>query len=59
MPEYLLTCRVECARGTQEFIVQAENETEAIKLFNEGKYEFAGEEIEVMDLGLPEVELNE
>lgn len=43
------------AVGWQAFRVQAESEEEALALLRKGKGEFVCEEVEVQDLGEPEI----
>lgn len=56
---YLITVDVLSAKGFQQFEVMARSESEAIKLFADGKGEFIAEEIDVTSIGKPRAELNE
>lgn len=57
MKEYLIICDVK-ARGTQNYTVQARSPKEALQKFAKGKAVFEGEELEVTDIGSPEVREN-
>ena len=56
---YLIICDVKQARGTETWEVEAESEAAALKLHNEGKSNFIGQEVEVTDLGEPEIILED
>lgn len=52
---YEIRCDVEAAGGWQSFAVEAESEAEALAKFKEHGGEFLYEEVEVTELGTPEV----
>lgn len=57
MPTYRIICDVKSVSGTQQFLVNATDETEARRKFKDGSAEFESEEIEVLSLGDPEISL--
>lgn len=59
MKEYLITCSVTAARGTQEWIVKADSEADAKARWAKGQGECVSEEMEVMDIEVSGIELNE
>lgn len=58
MQEYLITCSITAARGTQEWLVKADSEEDAKARFGKGEGQCIDEEMEVMDLEVDSVELN-
>lgn len=52
---YLISTNVENASGWQYWRVEATSREEAIELHKKGESEFEWEEVEVTDLGEPEV----
>lgn len=57
--KYRLVCAVTSAAGYQCWTVNAASEAEAIALHRAGKSEFEDQELEVTDLGEPEVSIVE
>ena len=57
MAKYRIINDVDRAKGTQCWLVDANDEAEALRLFKDGKADFEFEEIEVIDVGGARVEL--
>ncbi len=55
MKKYIIACDVTAVSGTQCWSVVAKNEKEALAKFAKGEHEFEYEELEVQDLGEPEI----
>lgn len=55
MKSFTIACSVNRVQGHQYFIVDAKTRDEAIKKFKAGESKFDYEEIEVTELGEPEV----
>ncbi len=55
LKEYNISCDVLAAKGYQIFSVMAESEEDALERFHKGEYAFVDEEIEIMDIGRPEI----
>jgi hypothetical protein len=50
MKQYRLIYEVTSVHGVQSYLVEAENEEDALEKHNNGKSDFEGEELEVTDL---------
>jgi len=58
MPRFLVVCEVLAAAGTQTWAVEAADEDEARARFNRGEGVIVSDDVEVLKLGEPEVELD-